>query len=239
MVLAASLATQAMAAEPAGEAVAVVDQAMATGSVGERTLTPGAAIFLGDRVATDAAGETQLLFADGTRMVVGSDASLVIEAFLFRRTSQENAFTVRALGGAYRFISGRSGEAAYSIRTPAATISVRGTAFDFTVEVDRTALVLLDGSATLCADGGDCVTAAKRCEMVESGRGRGPRHMMKPRMQARQMHRDFPYLSRQTHLHRAFRVNLRDCLPDAARGFFGAAGDGTQDGEDGQGGGGD
>lgn len=109
-----------------GQAKAVIDQASATGQIGARSLTVGAPIFLGDIVATDGVGEAQLLFQDGTRMVVGPNSSLIIEEFLFRGESSANKFAVRALGGAFRFISGDAGAQAYEIRTPSGTIGVRG-----------------------------------------------------------------------------------------------------------------
>jgi len=117
----------AQAAGSVGKAMAVIDAASASGKIGDRALTVGAEVFIGDLVATDTVGEAQLLFSDGTRMVVGSNSSLVIDQFVFRGKSTENKFAVRALGGAFRFISGDSGDSAYSIRTPTATLGVGAT----------------------------------------------------------------------------------------------------------------
>ena len=83
----------------------------------------GVSIYVGDLVATDSDGEAQLLFQDGTRMVVGPNSSLVIEEFLFRSTAAENKFAVRALGGAFRFISGEGGDTGFKILTPTAAIT--------------------------------------------------------------------------------------------------------------------
>ena len=96
----------ALAAEGIGEAMAVVDAASASGQVGKRTLAVGSRVFIGDLVSTDAIGEAQLLFSDGTRMVVGANSSLVIDELVFRSKAPENKFAVRVLGGAFRFISG-------------------------------------------------------------------------------------------------------------------------------------
>jgi hypothetical protein len=119
-------AATAAQAEGAGTAVAVIDQADASGQVGDRTLAVGSKVYVGDVVMTDGAGEAQLLFDDGTRMVVGANSSLVIEEFLFREKAAENTFAVRALGGAFRFISGDIPADNYVIRTPTGTIGVRG-----------------------------------------------------------------------------------------------------------------
>jgi len=116
----------ASASDGVGEAVAVADAASASGEVGARPLTGGSSVFAGDRVTTNGVGEAQLLFQDGTRMVVGPNSSLVIEESLFRGNATENKFAVRALGGAFRFISGDSGAKGFTIRTPSATICGAG-----------------------------------------------------------------------------------------------------------------
>jgi hypothetical protein len=122
-----SLSTaKALAAEGVGQAVAVIDSASVSGQIGDRTLAVGSTVYVGDLVKTDGIGEAQLLFADGTRMVVGSNSSLVIEEFLFRGEAAENRFAVKALGGAFCFISGEGGDSNYSITTPSGTIGVRG-----------------------------------------------------------------------------------------------------------------
>ena len=54
-----------------GKAMAVIDVASASGRIGDRQLAVGSQVFIGDRITTDATGEAQLLFDDGTRMVVG------------------------------------------------------------------------------------------------------------------------------------------------------------------------
>jgi hypothetical protein len=129
ILLAAALsfsATAVLAADGVGEAIAVIDSATVSGQIGDRTLAIGSAVYVGDLVETDGIGEAQLLFADGTRMVVGSNSSLIIEEFLFRSSAAENKFAVKALGGAFRFISGENGDTNYQITTPTGTIGVRG-----------------------------------------------------------------------------------------------------------------
>ena len=119
-------ATTALAADGAGKAVAVIDVAAVSGQIGDRDLEIGSTVYVGDLVKTNGIGEAQLLFADGTRMVVGSNSSLIIEEFLFRGQAAENRFAVKALGGAFRFISGESGDMNFRITTPSGTIGVRG-----------------------------------------------------------------------------------------------------------------
>jgi len=198
--------TTARAAEGAGEAVAVIDAASASRQAGDRTLAAGSRAFLRELVATDAAGEAQLLFDDGTRMVVGPNSSLVIEKFVFRGKSAENQFAIRALGGTFRFISGESGDQNYSILTPTGTIGVRATAFDFTVTPGGTKLVLLEGEATLCTEGGACAAVATPCGLLRTTDGRTVEEITIGHGRVEETRGSFPLLAMQSSLLEAFRI---------------------------------
>lgn len=160
-VAALSLAATPLAAaeEAIGESLAVVDQASATGEVGDRVLGVGTEVYLGDRVITDGQGTAQLLFDDGTRMVVGPNSELMLDQFVFRSAAAENQFAVRAIGGAFRFITGDAPKDAYLVHTPSATMGVRGTIFDFTVTPGETSFLLYQGAATVCGTNAQCETA--------------------------------------------------------------------------------
>lgn len=207
----ALLTGMAAAAEGIGEAKAVIDQASASGQVGDRVLAVGSAVFLGDEVKTDAQGEAQLLFSDGTRMVVGPNSSLVIDEFVFRAGSQENTFAVRALGGTFRFISGeQKPKDGYVIHTPAATIGVRGTTLDFTVEPSNTDMVLLEiddpeQPTTVCAPGAECETVHEVCDYVSADRNEGVDVFKDEERRAEKAAGRFPFLE-QERLNEEFRV---------------------------------
>ena len=150
------LDSRTRAADQIGEALAVIDQATATGTAGEQTLRVGMQLASGDRIRTDAIGQAQLLFKDGTRLVVGPNSDLELDEFVFRAEAAENKFVVNAFNGAFRFITGGAEKDAYLIRTPSATIGVRGTIFDFAVTSGETNLLLLHGGATVCGETGEC-----------------------------------------------------------------------------------
>jgi hypothetical protein len=158
LALAIAIPTPAVA-DGVGEALAVIDQASTKGTVGEQRLAVGMKVFLGDLVKTDSGGEAQILFNDGTRMVVGPNSELMLDDFVFRSGATENKFIVRALNGAFRFITGGAQKDAYLIQTPSATIGVRGTIFDFTVSSTETNLLLLHGGANVCGNDGKCAWA--------------------------------------------------------------------------------
>jgi hypothetical protein len=207
--------TTALAAEGVGEAMAVIDAASVSGQIGKRVLAVGSRVFIGDLVATDAAGEAQLLFADGTRMVVGPNSSLVIEEFLFRGKAAENRFAVRALGGAFRFISGDSGDKGYSIQTPTGTIGVRGTAFDFTVTPEGTKLVLLEGETTMCSEDGDedddCKTVATPCAVLRTDDDEPVEEVPPGEGRQEEIDQHFPYVASDSELRDDFQVAGHGC----------------------------
>ena len=89
--------------------------------------------MLGDVITTGATGQVQLLFQDETKIAIGANSQLVIESILFNSSGTASDFTVNAVQGAFRFFSGKSEKSTYAIRTPKATMGIRGTVFDFTV----------------------------------------------------------------------------------------------------------
>jgi len=155
------LAGPAIAAD--GQAVGVDPDAVARLSGADRVLTVGADVSLGEQIVTGSSGQVQIIFSDKTRLVVGPGSALVIESYLFNGNTADK-FAINALAGSFRFITGNSPKPAYSIKTPTASIAVRGTEFDFNVTGRRTDLLLYEGAVRLCA-GGNCTDITSRCEL--------------------------------------------------------------------------
>src|SRR5438128_1325188 len=155
-----------MAAEAVGKAFAVTPSAAA----GTRTLGVQDPVFMGDLVTTGSTGQVQLGFVDNTRMIVGPRSQLAIDSFVFKGKATAGQFSVNAVRGAFRFITGSSAKQAYAIKTPTATIGVRGTRFDFSVGRDGTTnLALYDGSVRLCDKGRPqrrCTVLSGACSVI-------------------------------------------------------------------------
>lgn len=113
-------------AEPGGVVLAVVQQSEADGETGRRILMTEAAVYSGDRIITGPVGEAQIQFRDNTKLVVGPNSTMVIDAFVFADDNTARQISINALRGAFRFISGDSPKDAYSITTPTSTIGIRG-----------------------------------------------------------------------------------------------------------------
>jgi hypothetical protein len=196
-----SMAIPASAADPIGEAVAVAGSPTSSG----RALSAGSAVYENDRIVTGR-GNVQILFIDQTKLVVGPNSNLVIDRFLMRGGNRAQKFSVNALRGTFRFISGNSAKNAYDIKTASATIGIRGTAFDFS-SGRETLVAVLEGGVRLCARG-NCETIPEGCGVGRArsndvdelgGRSKG------------QALRQLPYIVNQGSLNRGFRLNTRSC----------------------------
>ena len=201
------------AQEPSGRAVSVIPDAEALRTAAQvRILMPDQPVFMGDRVKTGPRGEAQLLFSDETRLVVGPESSLLVERYLLKGDNTVSNFTVNALRGSFRFITGDSPKNAYAIKTPTATIGVRGTQFDLAIGANgETHFVLFDGSADVCS-GGSCVRASDSCSMIEVSPGSRPQ-AVQDLVQRTQTLRDlFPYVDERANVLRSdFQVDARAC----------------------------
>lgn len=146
VLLAASLAGSATHAAAPPQAVGI--NAAIHGNVHTSTAAapqPRAAVLrarvaLADRVQTGVASQVQILLLDRSVFTVGANARLTIDKFVYDPNGG------RSLGatvtqGAFRFMSGRADRRGSSaIRTPVASIGVRGTIVEGVVGTDAMAI---------------------------------------------------------------------------------------------------
>ena len=99
---------------------------------------PEVPIRSGDRIRTGADGRVQLRFTDGALVSLQPDTDFRVESYLFDPARQRGWFEL--VQGSMRAVSGRIGKRErddWRLRTPTATIGIRGT--EFTVEHARCA----------------------------------------------------------------------------------------------------
>ena len=112
-------------------------------------------IFSYDTVKTGK-GKTAIEFIDETRVDVTQHSKLVIDEFVYDPNTKTGALSLKASLGTVRYASGqiaKNSKQNVKIKTPTATIGVRGT--DFTMTIDET------GSSTIillpsCDTNGNC-----------------------------------------------------------------------------------
>ena len=214
MTIGASGFYPSIAAEPSGEAVAVIPATAVTGASGNRPLAANDPVFSGDVVKTDEAGSAQILFRDDTRLVVGPNSEITIDKFVFADQSTAREVTINAIRGAFRFITGSSQKQAYTIKTPTATIGVRGTAFDVSIEDGTTYFGLWDGGVRMCERAGQrprCTELTDRCSVLILAPNEDFRWVNNIYERTSVMETVFPYAFRQSSLLADFQVKSRAC----------------------------
>ena len=198
--------------EPSGTTVAVVPAAAASGTSGRRILEVKGPVFMGDRVQTGASGEAQIEFRDNTRLVVGPNSLMTIDAFVFNENNTARKISMNAVKGAFRFITGVSQKQAYSIHTPTTTVGVRGTRFDLAVRANgETSLALFDGQARLCDRAGRCMDVQGSCAVVVAPPEGGVVPVRAGPERTARLRALFPYVASQARLRPEFRVNTAGC----------------------------
>ena len=136
-------------AESKGDSTIKRDNTAYTGEV-------GLGLEMNDNVVT-AAGKLRLDFVDDTRVDVTENSRMTIDEFIYDPNTQQGALSMRATLGAVRYASGqiaKNSRQRVNIRTPSATINVRGTDFMMIVdEIGGSMITLLPS----CDTSGDCI----------------------------------------------------------------------------------
>lgn len=141
LLLTAMLMMPMIVSAEAGKVMFVFGQAWLDGAGGTRQeVVKGMSFDSGDHFSTAANGRVQLRMADGGLVALRPSTDFVIEEFFYTGSdtetgtadSQERSF-FRLVKGGFRSITGAIGQkdqSAYRVRTPVATIGIRGTDYD-------------------------------------------------------------------------------------------------------------
>ncbi|MBX9803221.1 MAG: FecR family protein [Caulobacteraceae bacterium] len=137
----------------AQEAVGVnsaIRNSVRTQPVGESALRAAALrgqVRTGDVFVSGPQSQLQILLRDRSIFTLGSNARVTIDRFVIDTERTAGGASASVARGAFRFVSGRGGARSGALRTPVASIGVRGTVVETVVGPD--ALAVLDGEAGL------------------------------------------------------------------------------------------
>jgi hypothetical protein len=171
---AASMTASPVLAQAVGVNAAIRNKVVIRGA-GTNQVRPAvlrARVILNDEVRTGAASQLQILLLDRTTFTVGANARVAVDRFVYNPAANSRSTGVSVARGAFRFMSGRSlgrPSGPVSVRTPVATIGVRGTIFEGVVGEDAIRIASREAAV------GKKVKARKDEASLIVLRGPGPR----------------------------------------------------------------
>lgn len=99
---------------------------------GQKVVQIGQAVHAGDRIATGPNARLEIRFADDGTLTLGEKAEVAIDGFLFEPKAAKGESLIGVAKGAFLATTGaiaKLNSQAYKVKTPLATIGIRGTTF--------------------------------------------------------------------------------------------------------------
>lgn len=174
---AVALASGSALAEQAGRVSFVTGDVRATALDGTvRNLTRGDIISTGDKINTGS-GRLQLRFSDGGFVSLQPNSVFGVDQYLYANKPPEEASVFFSLlQGGMRTITGAIGKVnkqSYKVRTPVATIGIRGTEYRARVDAKRVIVSVGSGFVNVANEHGNITAGAG--QNIEASLTNGPR----------------------------------------------------------------
>src|SRR5271165_3212022 len=153
-----------------GKTVAVKNEVVLENTENKIALEKGAVVHQDEVIITgdEASAEVELL--DQTKLAVGANARIVLDKFVYDAGASPGSISVNLSKGAFRFITGIAPKASYEIKTPTASLGVRGTIFDvYVAENGETAVLLHEGGVDVCNTSRSCQSLDKVGSILHVG----------------------------------------------------------------------
>ena len=199
-----------------GKVIAVKQGAEITRAGKSQRLKEGMDVASGDAISTDGNGVVQLVFVDETKIAIGPNAQMKLDVTMLRGNKKAKNFAVQALGGSFRFISGKSKKRVYSIQTPTATMAVRGTTFDmWVVAGTQSAMLVLEGRVEMCSLSGSCRATGRQCSLFAATQGGSIGRPADKEQYENALANGFPFVQSQERLLPPLQVNISGCSAEA------------------------
>ncbi|MBU6528712.1 FecR domain-containing protein [Methylocystis sp. MJC1] len=170
-----ALTFPAAAEETIGSAAAIEKDVQGASSGRSMRLSKGDEVYFDEVLTTGAASRGKFVFADRTDLQMGPSSRVKLDNFVYAGGA---GATFNAAKGAFRFVSAPGEHKPYDVRTPTATIGVRGTNYGVRVTPGRTDAVLYAGAIEVCdSTGAQCRVLDKPCTTVTVT----PNHVSEPK----------------------------------------------------------
>ena len=134
----------------------------------------GNAVVQNERIRTDANGTAHIMFNDRSALNVGRNSSIVIDSFVYDGGAGAGSQIVTLAQGAARFVGGQiSHSSGATIKTPAASIGVRGGNVSVLQGAGGATIMVHNGVATVTTGAGSRTVLTGYQLSVDSGGGFG------------------------------------------------------------------
>jgi hypothetical protein len=140
-----------------GEAAVVKNEVLRVAASATTRINVGDGLLRDEVVRTGLDSAARLVMADSTNLSLGPSATITLDRTVFDDEHHYRDVAIRLTSGAFRFVTGHSNKAAYTITTPLATIGVRGTVLDILSQRGKTTVVLQEGASTVCTSNRQCI----------------------------------------------------------------------------------
>jgi hypothetical protein len=115
-------------------------------------IAKGDEVVRNEVVRTAADSDARFVLRDDTNLSLGPGSTLKLDRTVFD-DPKAGDIAIKLTSGAFRFVTGHSNKEAYEIKTPVASVGVRGTTLDVLVERRRNKVVLVAGAVSVCVPG--------------------------------------------------------------------------------------
>ena len=152
----ATFSARAASGDSIGDARTIVSVVKADFEKQERSLSVGDNVRQNEVIDVSADGKGEFRLNDDTKLALGPGSRLVLDKFVYDSDKKAGSIVLDLTKGAFRFITGVASKPTYLIRTPVASITVRGTIFDLFILPDTTVWLLLHQGAIEVTAKGVC-----------------------------------------------------------------------------------
>ncbi len=115
-------------------------------------------LFQNELIETVRDGALLAIFNDGSQLTIGSSTRMRLDRFVYAKGRDKDAMVLTMVRGALRFVTGRIDKPAFTLKTPQATIGIRGTDFIVQSRNGGTVISVLEGSVFVTFSDGSSVT---------------------------------------------------------------------------------
>jgi outer membrane immunogenic protein len=154
-----------VAAESIGSAATIEKDVQGLSGGRSARLATGDSVYFDEVLTTGAGSRGKFVFTDRTSLQMGPTSRVKLDSFVYSGGSSGATFNVAK--GAFRFVSAPGAHKSYDVRTPTATIGVRGTSYAVRATAARTDAVIYSGAIEVCdSSGANCRVLDKPCTFV-------------------------------------------------------------------------